>query len=117
MGINMYTDMKDIMKHFNLCIIKSSTEKLKDVKASLIQTLKTTQDHGGMNIILERRYDQKQFQCELCEFRANQKCDISNHKRRIHTDYKVLCDRCGYTTNDLGHLKRHVKAKHAKYVL
>ena len=43
------------------------------------------------------RYDQKQFQCKLCEFRANLNCDISNHKRRTHTDYMLLCDRCGYT--------------------
>ena len=70
-----------------------------------------------MNIILERRYDQKQFQCKLCEFRANVKSAISNHKRRNHTDYKVLCDRCGYMTKVKSNLNRHFKAKHAKYVL
>ena len=121
MGINMDTNMEDIMQHFNLCIITSgdkySAEEWKDMEASLMQTLKTTTEYGGINIILERRYDQKQFQCELCEFRANQKCDIAHHKRRNHTDYKVLCDRCGYTTNHLGHFNRHFKAKHAKYVL
>ena len=121
MGINMNTNMEDIMQHFNLCIITSSdkysTEEWKDMEGSLMQTLKTTQDHGGINIRLERKHKQKQFQCELCDFRANHKNNIYAHKRRDHSDYKVLCDQCGYTTNQLGHFKRHFKAKHAKYVL
>ena len=112
--------MEEIMQHFKLCIITSadiySTEKLKDMEADIMQTLKTTEEYGGINIILERKHDQKQFQCELCEFRANLKCTISHHKRREHSDYKVLCDRCGYTTNDSGHFKRHFKAIHAKYL-
>ena len=70
-----------------------------------------------MNIMLERKHDQKQYKCELCDFRANLKCDISNHKRRNHSDYKVLCEDCGYTTNVKSHFKRHFKAKHAKYLL
>ena len=115
-GINMDTNMEDIMQHFNLCIITSgdkySAEEWKDSEASLMQTLKTTQDYGGMNIRLERRYDQKQFQCKLCEFRANLKCDISNHKRRTHTDYMLLCDRCGYTTNVNSHFNLHFRRKH-----
>ena len=87
------------------------------MEASLMQTLKTTEEYGGMNIILERKHDQKQYQCDQCDFRANHKCNISHHKRRNHSDYKVLCDRCGYTTNHLGHLKRHFKAKHSEYLM
>ena len=121
MGINMDTNMEDIMQYFNLCIITSSdkysAEEWKDMEAIMMQTLKTTQEYGGINIILERKHDQKQYKCNQCDFRANQKCDISNHKRREHSDYKVLCDRCGYTTNVSGHFKRHFKAKHAKYLL
>ena len=121
MGINMDTNMEDIMQYFNLSIITSSdkypAEEWKDMEASLMQTLKTTQDHGGINIILERKHDQKQYKCNQCDFRANLKCNILNHKRREHSDYKVLCDRCGYTTNVSGHFKRHFKAKHAKYLL
>ena len=116
MGINMATNMEDIMQHFNLCIITSSdkypAEEWKDMEASLMQTLKTTQDHGGMNIRLERKHDQKQYKCNQCDFRAYIKRNIWEHKRREHSDYKVLCDQCGYTTNHLGHLKRHFKAKH-----
>ena len=82
------------------------------MEASLMQTLKTTTEYGGMNIRLERRYDQKQFQCKLCEFRANLNCDISNHKRRTHTDYMLLCDQCGYTTNDSGNFLKHVRRKY-----
>ena len=121
MNMNMNTNMEDIMQYFNLCIITSSdkysTEELKDMEGSLMQTLKTTQDYGGINIRLERKHDQKQFQCELCEFRSNYKCDIWRHKRMEHSEYKVLCDQCGYTTNVKSSLNRHVKAKHAKYLL
>ena len=121
MGINMDTNMEDIMQYFNLCIITSSdkysTEEWKDMEGSLMQTLKTTTEYGGINIRLERKHDQKQFQCELCDFRANLKKNIWQHKRREHSDYKVLCDQCGYTTNHSGHFKGHFKAKHAKYLL
>ena len=82
------------------------------MEAIMMQTLKTTQDYGGINIRLERRDDQKQFQCKLCEFRSNHKSAISHHKRREHTDYMLLCDQCGYTTNDLGNLKGHFRRKH-----
>ena len=112
----MATNMEDIMQYFNLCIITSSdkysTEEWKDMEGSLMQTLKTTQEYGGMNIRLERKHNQKQFQCKLCEFRANLKCTISHHKRREHSDYKVLCDQCGYTTNDSGNFLKHVRRKH-----
>ena len=121
MGINMDTNMEDIMQYFNLCIITSSdkysTEEWKDMEASWMQTLKTTQEYGGINIRLERKHDQKQFQCELCDFQANLKRSISNHKRRNHSDYMLVCEHCGYTTNQSSSLKRHVKAKHAKYLL
>merc|ERR1711888_210730 len=106
--------MEDIMKHFNLCIIthsdKYSIEEWKDMEASLMQTLKTTTEYGGINIILERRDDQKLHKCNQCDFRANSNSSIAQHKRREHSDYKVLCDQCGYTTNHLCHLKRHFKA-------
>ena len=109
----MDTNMEDIMQYFNLCIITSSdkysTEEWKDMEAIMMQTLKTTQEYGGMNIRLERKHDQKQFQCELCDFRTNLKYNIYEHKRRYHSDFKVLCDRCGYMTNHSGNFK----AKHA----
>ena len=69
-------------------------------------------DHGGMNIRLERRDDQKQYQCDQCDFRANGRDHIYEHKRRDHSGYKALCDQCGYMTNVISHLKRHVRAKH-----
>ena len=121
MGINMNTNMEDIMKHFNLCIITSgdkySAEEWKDMEASLMQTLKTTQEYGGINIILERKHDQKQFQCKLCDFRTNHKSNIWQHKRMEHSDFKVVCDQCGYMTKVESDFNRHFKAKHAKYLL
>ena len=109
--------MEEIMQHFKLIILTSADEKLKDMEASLMQTLKTTEEYGGMNIILERKLNQKQYKCDQCDFRANGRDHIRNHKRRNHSDYKVLCDRCGYTTNDLGNLKRHVRRKHPEYLM
>ena len=54
MKINMNINIEEIMQHFKLCIITSankySTEKLKDVETIMMQTLRTTQDHGGINI-------------------------------------------------------------------
>ena len=82
------------------------------MEADIMQTLKTTQDHGGINIISERKHDQKQFQCKLCEFRSNHKSAISHHKRREHTDYMLVCEHCGYTTNQSSSLKRHFRRKH-----
>ena len=82
-----------------------------------MQTLKTTQEYGGMNIILEKTYEQKQYQCEECDFRAISSKHILQHKRRTHSDYKVLCDRCGYMTNDKCNFNRHFKAKHPEYLM
>ena len=65
-----------------------------------------------MNIRLEKRDDQKQYQCDQCDFRADNTQLITQHKRRDHSGYMVLCDQCGYMSNQLGHLKRHVIAKH-----
>ena len=144
MGIDMDSNMEEIMQHFKLIIIRSAAkctvEEWKDMEASWMQILKTTEEYGGINKILERRYDQKQYQCEQCDynskvkcnvqrhmkvhmkrneahpttkrkhdqkqyqceqcdFRANGRNNISDHKRRKYTDYKVLCERCGYRTN------------------
>ena len=82
------------------------------MEASLMQTLKTTQEYGGINIILERRYDQKQYKCDQCEFRANGPKHIWQHKRREHSDYMLVCEYCGYMTNDKSHLNCHVRRKH-----
>ena len=116
MKINMDTNMEEIMQHFKLCIItsanKCSIEEWEDMEAIMMQTLKTTEEYGGINIISERRDDQKLYKCNQCDFRANYKCNILNHKRRDHSGYKVLCDQCGYISNQLGNLNRHFKAKH-----
>ena len=121
MEIDMDTNMEEIMQHFNLTIItsadKCSIEEWKDMEAGIMQTLKTTQEYGGLNIILERKYDQKLYKCNQCNFRANRKKYISEHDKREHSNYMLLCDQCGYMTKLESHLKRHFKAKHAKYLL
>ena len=65
MGIYMVSNMEDIMKYFKLIIIMSadkySTEQWKDMEAKKMQTLKTTQEYGGINVRLERKQDQKLY--------------------------------------------------------
>ena len=120
MEIDMDTNMEEIMQHFNLTIItsadKSSIEEWKDMEASMMQTMKTTQEYGGLNIILERKYDQKLYKCNQCNFRANRKKYITLHNKRDHSDYKVLCDQCGYITNISSNLNRHYRRKHPEYL-
>ena len=86
------------------------------MEASWMQNMKTTQEYGGMNIMLERKHNQKMYKCKQCDFRANGTNHIYEHKRREHSNYKVICDQCGYTTNNKSHLKLHVRRKHSKYV-
>ena len=121
MAIDMDTNMEEIMQHFKLVIIRSAAkctaEEWKDMEASWMQTMKTTEEYGGMNIILERKLNQKQYKCKQCDFKANGTKHIYEHKRRDHSDYKVICDQCGYTTNNKSHLKRHVRAKHPEYLM
>ena len=104
------------MQHFKLCIITSankySIEEWEDMEAIMMQTLRTTQDHGGINIISEKTYKQKQYHCDQCDFRTNHPKHILSHNIRTHSDYKVLCDQCGYMSNQLVNLKRHIIAKH-----
>ena len=119
-GIDMESNMEDIMQYFKLIILtdvdKYSTVERKDMEASMMQTMKTTQEYGGINIRLERKQDQKQWKCDQCDFRANRKKYISKHNKRDHSDYKVLCDQCGYITKNKSNLKRHFKAKHPEYL-
>ena len=120
-GIDMESNMEDIMQYFKLIILtdvdKYSTVERKDMEASMMQTLKTTQDYGGLNIILERKQDQKQWKCDQCDFRANLQSSLSMHKRREYSNYMLLCDRCGYMTNDKSHFNKHVDRKHPEYML
>ena len=120
MGIDIKSNMEDIKNYFKLIIITDidnySTVDWKDTEASMMQTLKTTQDHDGMNIILEREQNQKQWKCNQCDFRANRKKYISKHNKRDHSDYMLLCDQCGYMTNVNSHLKRHFRRKHPEYL-
>ena len=61
-----------------------------------MRILKPTQEYCGINVRLERKQDQKLYECNQCELRAK---NTREHKSRDHSDYKVLCDQCGYVTN------------------
>ena len=114
----MDSNMEDIMQHFKLRTItsadKCSAEEWKDLEASMMQTMKTTQEYGGINIRLERKQDQKQWKCDQCDFRANLQSSLSNHKR---SDYMLLGDRCGYMTKNNSNFGTHFRGKHPEYML
>jgi len=90
----MTTNMEEIMKHLNLIIItstnKCSAEEWQYMETSLMQTLKTTEEYGGMNIILERKLNPKLYKCNQCDFRANTLQLLCQHKRRTHSDYRLV---------------------------
>ena len=87
------------------------------MEADIMQTLQTTEEYGGMNMILERKHNQKQYKCKQCDFKANQRSAISHHKRRDHSDYMLLCDRCRYMTNDKSNFNTHFRRIHPEYLL
>merc|ERR1711895_93967 len=70
-GIDMESNMEDIFQYFKLIILtdvdKYSTEERKDMEASMMQTMKTTQEYGRINIRLERKQDQKKWKCDQCD--------------------------------------------------
>ena len=121
MGINMRSNMEEIMTHLQIIIITSadkySKEEWKDMEADIMQTLQTTEEYGGMNMILERKHNQKQYKCKQCDFKANGTNHIWQHKRRTHSYYMLLCDHCGYTSNDKSHFRKHFRRMHPEYVL
>ena len=62
LGIDMDSNMEEIMQHFKLIIItsaaKCTAEEWKDMEASWMQNMKTTQEYGEMNIRIERKHEQ-----------------------------------------------------------
>ena len=56
-------------------------------------------------------------------FRSNEKLmmkatgDLKPKQRRNHSDYKLLCDRCGYMTKVKSDFNSHVRRMHPEYVL
>ena len=56
-------------------------------------------------------------------FRSNEKLmvkatgDLKPKQKKDHSDYKLLCDSCGYTTNQSINFNHHFKAKHPEYLL
>ena len=74
------------------------------------------QKYGGMNTILERKYGKKLYKSNQCDFRANGSDHIWQHKRRDHSDYMLLCDRCGYMRNVNSNFHTDLRRKHPEYL-
>ena len=62
LGINLNTDMEEIMKHFNLTIIASvepgmpwSAARLDSLESDMMERMMTMENYGGINLRVERR--------------------------------------------------------------
>ena len=60
--------------------------------------------------------NEKNFQCDQCEFSGNTKASLDQHLRR-HNAPKYLCNECDYKSTDSGNFSAHRTVKHGSVVL
>ena len=76
----------------------------------------TSKSH--MKIHMARHLNEKNFQCDQCEFGGNTKSSLENHLKR-HNTYaaKYNCNECEYKSTDISNFKAHRQVKHGSLVL
>jgi hypothetical protein len=72
--------------------------------------------HHNSVHVMERNEDGTPLQCTLCKKEFLNYALLNQHRRRIHLNRKYDCDKCEYTANQLRQLKRHKYAKHTENV-
>lgn len=76
--------------------------------------------HRDLSIHIERVHEQqKNFGCDMCEYKCYKKFDMILHHRNIHlkdssSDKKVLCPECGISVRNNSDLRRHHLKKHLR---
>ena len=48
--------------------------------------------HGGVR-----------FNCDTCDFKTTQQCNLNDHKKAIHKGVKYNCDQCEFKSTGRGH--------------
>ena len=52
------------------------------------------------------------FECDLCDYKANQNSYLSEHKKSKHEGIQFICEKCGFKTARKSHLQEHKKVRH-----
>ena len=78
---------------------------------------------GAFGEIMLRRHmarhtQERNFQCDQCEFRGYTKYDLGKHYYNRHevSPPKYVCNYCDYTSNDSSNFKAHQEAKHGSWI-
>ena len=78
---------------------------------------------GAFGEIMLRRHmarhtQERNFQCDQCEFRGYTKYDLGKHYYNRHevNPPKYVCNDCDYTSNDSSNFKAHQEAKHGSWI-
>ena len=73
---------------------------------------------GHMKIHMARHSNEKNFQCDQCEFAGNTNLALEKHLQRHNPNMpKYLCEECDYKSTDLSNFKAHKEVKHGSVVL
>ena len=71
-----------------------------------------------MKTHMANHLNEKNFQCDQCEFAGNTKTSLERHlKRHNSNSAKYHCDECDYKSTDSGNLRAHRQVKHGSVVL
>jgi hypothetical protein len=70
-----------------------------------------------MKAHVEESHPGTSYSCQSCDFKSNTQNDLREHIILTHTAKNVyLCDKCGYSTYNSVHLKRHQEVKHGSFL-
>ena len=74
---------------------------------------------GHLKIHMARHSNEKNFQCDQCEFSGNTKTSLDRHIQRAHQQHapKFLCDECDYKSGDYSNFDAHRRVRHGSEVL
>ena len=65
---------------------------------------------------MNRHLNEKNFQCDQCEFSGNTNMSLNQHLRR-HKGPKYFCDECDYKSTESGNFRAHKQVKHGSVLL
>ena len=73
---------------------------------------------GHMKVHMARHANEKNFQCDQCEFAGITNESLKKHLQRHNPDAsKYLCNECDYKSTDSCNFKAHKEVKHGSVVL
>ena len=61
-------------------------------------------------------HDGVKYNCEQCDYKANQKGNLQQHVKSVHKGVKYSCERCYYEATKKVFLQRHVASNHERVI-